>query len=599
MHESVDEGTTAQGVQLFALYTAILFASFAFDVFGVGDGLRDAYIGYDSYIVLNRLKLAVQGVDLFYPPGSYLSQFGLQAALLGGLMDAIRLDPMRFAYWAAYGCALLTAAMLASFLVSVARSFGTLTAHVSTALTALSPTFQIFAPSVYWCTFLLLGPFVATWQLYPRLARTGRGYAWLLVIIATLVAAKCLCGYEYLTTIILSPLVAAVFHQCRTGEPWRRRLPGYVGITSAGVLGFALAMGLHAYQLGHYLHRDGLEVILKRAKARTLEGNPQTEVSVLFGETIFSPLPDAIEYRLNCFFHYFNFAAFNLPRLGEGPAVEISVRNVSLFALGLVLWWLARRMRVSGRYAGLIPALAISSATSLSWQTIASNHMCIHFHINEIVFFIPFFLLAYAAIGCMVQRAADGLRMRAGLEMLALPGWLILVLGCLLVQLNARTGRQVAEYRARQAVMRDLIPNRPVDRTRHMAAIDVPRAQECSVSGDWTYEMQRSDLVRTSTAEPWPPTEVVISGWAFDKEKPTAPKTILINLDGRFIEGKIIHFDRPDVEMALKRRAPNCGFAIFTHQLKLQDIPRARFFVATGKMFNRVSELPPLPPPIP
>ncbi|HUR52714.1 MAG TPA: hypothetical protein VMZ71_01190, partial [Gemmataceae bacterium] len=273
------------GVRL-VIYTGLLFASWYFNGNGIPDGQawgrtepRTGYLGSESHLVLGRLARPDAGplhpLCERLPDGSfqdYRSQFGLTGVALAPLRSASGVEPAAFA--AVF--ALLTALVMAAVFAVAHRVLGPPTGDVACAYAVSVPIFLSFAPSLYWATFLLLAPFAAVWCLLPR-AASGSRRAGLLGLVTVLVAAKSLCGYEYITTVILAPVAAAWFHQHRKAEPVRARVLFAGGLCVAGVAGFALAVVIHAAQLRAVFGEDGFAVIRERAAARTT-GNPVAEM---------------------------------------------------------------------------------------------------------------------------------------------------------------------------------------------------------------------------------------------------------------------------------------------------------------------------------
>jgi hypothetical protein len=72
---------------------------------------------------------------------------------------------------------------------------------------------------------------------------------------------------------------------------------------------------------------------------------------------------------------------------------------LGLFALAAGLAWRSRR-----RIPALVAAWLLSAVTALSWQVLAINHMCVHAHLNAIVFQLPLVPLTWLVIGQSITR---------------------------------------------------------------------------------------------------------------------------------------------------------------------------------------------------
>ncbi len=581
--------TVVRRTALFLAYCLLLFASFSYDVFRINGNFRDAYIGYDSYLVLNRLKLAADGVNFWHPlkengtqenalGRDYYSQFGLQGVVLSAIMLATHADPVPFAYQAANACSLLTAAVLALFFVSIARGLGPMTAHLGVFFTCLSPILLRFAPSVYWCSFLLFAPFVCVWTLYPWCGRSFKGRLGLAAAVLLLVMLKCLCGYEFVTTIALSPVAAVVFHLVRAGEFQLRRVLELVGWAAAGCAGFAVAMGLHVLQLVCLFGPSQPNVLLQTAQRRLYAGDPRLEAEMHFSSSLLSWIPDKIEYPLNCFLHYFTLCAIVWP--GGDHGVRLSL--VCGVALVLAVYATAQRRQLSPQARALFFCLVVSLLTSLSWQVVAVNHMCVHFHLNQIVYWVPFLLLAGVALGFLTERLMIRLHVCAYALRLMAPACLLLIAWSFLQHSHQQITEQLHASRIQRHVLGNwqrIEPWPGKGMTGYFDGIDVVRRS----NGAWTEEMARSVLAADVAED-----VLMISGWLFDPEMPDLPKNAcLLREVGTLQMAECQFFTRGDVSAYVGKPAPHAAFHITVPKPQ----PGDRILLLCGKDLSRMVEV--------
>jgi hypothetical protein len=563
----------SRAAPLFLVYCLLLFASFSYDAFWLNGSFRDGHIGYDSYLVLNRLKLASEGIGFWHPMGTYRTQFGLQGVVFSAVMLATGLDPIPFAYLAAQASSLLTAAVLAAFFVSIASDMGRMTAHVGVFLTALSPILLEFAPSLYWCSFLLFAPFVCVWILYPR-TRALKGRLTLAAVALLLVALKCLCGYEYVTTVGLSPVAAVAFHLVRSGEFRARHWLELIVWSASGCGGFILALGVHVLQLVCLFGPSEPNLILQRAKFRVYAGDARAEAPMNFERNLLRRLPDNIEYPLNCFLHYFQLRAITWP----GGASGVPLYAVTALALLFAAWATVQRRRLSPEVLALSWSLALSLLTSLSWQMAAVNHMSVHFHLNQVVYWIPFLLLASVSVGFLVQQALTRLHLRAYVLPLLAPACLLLIAANLLRHSHQQVNQQLLAARVQRCVLDSTDLIEPWPGTGMQGAFDGIRPGK-----PWTAEMARSAL-SSSLAED----VLIISGWFVDPRAPDlAKKAFLVRRGGGVETAECQFFTRGDVNAYLGMPAPEAGFHITVPKPQ----PGDRVLLLCGRDFSRVVEV--------
>src|SRR6185312_433255 len=457
----------------FVGYAALLYASFAHNVLCIpdsvessGEGFRIRYRGYDSALVMNRMAHGPggpAGLTIWNAAAGneqpYLSQYGLQGEV------AARLQPDGWSVpeaAAALAClwAALAALSLAAFFASLAWRLGTVAADVAAVLAAAMPCLLPLAPSLYWAPFLLFAPFLVVWFGYPWASRSVGRLALLLFVEAVLVGVKCLCGYEHVTTTILAPIAALTYHIAVRGERPRKWLAQSAAIGVAGVLGFATALAIHARQIEQTTGQNGLSAIVQRAEHRTsASADSELQYHLLAPEPSF--LPEKLRLPVTAFANYFWLPAVALPHTWGPLSGTISLGGICLMAIALaVLGWVQRR-RLPPQALALIPAIAVGFAAALSWQILAINHMAVHFHINVVVFAVPFLPFAFAGLGFALQRAAEWFGVQRILGVL-LPCCVIVVIATNAAMVNRRElEREAADRRAADAVESLIRANRP------------------------------------------------------------------------------------------------------------------------------------------
>lgn len=410
-------GSTRRGLLRFAAYTAVLYAGLVHnalcvpeDVLTTRGEFRAGRQAGDDVLVVNRLRrpdATTWGPLAFWRDGgwaNYTSQFGLTGVLLGAAQRATGATPERVMVAANLAFGLATAALLAAFFASVAARVGPLAGHVGVVLAACSPPLLAFAPSVYWATPMLLTPFVLAWLAYPWAGRSAARFALLLAGVGGLVCLKCLCGYEYVTSVVLAPVAAVVYHRAAVGDGVRKWLLPAVAVVGVGLLGFAAAILLHASQLAAYTGGNGFDVIRERAANRTSvpDGEAQDAKRYPLRAPELAFVPEGLRRPVRGFVSYFYQPAFASPQTWGPARFAVPLWAVSAAAVA-VLAGLWRVRQQSPAAAALAPAAAVGFAASVSWQVMALNHMYHHGHLNLIVFCVPFLPLAYAGFGSAVH----------------------------------------------------------------------------------------------------------------------------------------------------------------------------------------------------
>ena len=337
----------------------------------------------------------------------YLSQVGLHGMVMALVSPGASLyEPLRLV------TALLLAAVLATAVVASWRAWGGRAATVLGALLFTSPWLNAFGASAYWQLWTFLLPLLVPLLVWPRLGTGRRKWVKGGLLIGGLVFLKCLCGYEFITTLVLGVAAVVAFHEFRERFD-RRLLVRLVAAMTAAVAGFAAAMAVHATQL--YLRFGDLSGLRAAAGDRTFQPT-KLEVIAPRVEAKAGPVGrwlleqnEVVGVWLFRMRYFLSDPAVALPApraFGLGPLpFEIPIY------LFVIVWAVLARRAFRGKGADaalqrrLAVAAGISLAGALSWLVLAYGHMIVHFHVDAIVFYLPFLPLVFAMIAVRVATA--------------------------------------------------------------------------------------------------------------------------------------------------------------------------------------------------
>jgi hypothetical protein len=340
----------------------------------------------------------------------YTSQFGLHGMVMSLLSPGASLyQPFRLV------TAVLLAAVLATAILAARRAWGVRAAVVLGALLYTAPWLNAFGPSTYWQLWTLLLPMLAALLVWPRLGQGRRARLRGALLIAGLVFVKCLCGYEFITTLVLG--VVAVVAFCEYRDRIDRRLLGRLaGAGAAAVAGFAAALAVHATQLAVLV--GDVSLIEGRAGDRTFW---PTTMGIIAPRVTAQAGPvgrwlieqnEALGVWLFRMRYFLSDAAVAVPApraLGVGPLpFEIPIQ-LFVVVFGVLAW---RAFRGRGADAAVQRRLAVAAAIGLagamSWMVLAFGHMIVHPHVDAIVFYLPFLPLVFAMVALRVATAWRG-----------------------------------------------------------------------------------------------------------------------------------------------------------------------------------------------
>ncbi len=264
--------------------------------------------------------------------------------------------------------AVCTALVLGSFSVYLLKLYSFDASITFLTLCSFTPTFLLFSGSFYWQLPLLMLPtlvFYIGCVGYPLFS---------VALVFLILLIRFLGGYEYATTLILSP-VAALFVRYAFGDlSIKQVIPQAVMAVVAGLAAFVFAILIHLLAMHSALNS---------------------------WSATFHAFFDVVLYRTGGDY-------FSRPVTLKGDLIALSVsffQNEFFLTIGIALFALVLSSRTFGRTTSvkLGLALAFSLLCGFSWQLLARGHMRDHAHLNFIVYLIPFGILTYISISRVIH----------------------------------------------------------------------------------------------------------------------------------------------------------------------------------------------------
>jgi len=366
----------------------------------------------------------------------YVSQYGLQGKVgEEGYKVAHKLLGLNLAHFlilAQVSWALLTAVVLALFIVWVADRFGMFTGGVVLVLLGMSVWIVGYARNLYWATPLLFLPFVFTLYYYQK-PKLHKPYALFITGLFVLFFVRFLNGYEFAPEIILAPLAAMSYLIYARSTSLGQFVKEAVIVCMIGVTAFVGAFALSYYQVYRYVgdSSKAFSMIKERAVERT--GDSRAYGKYVYdglGYTLPSVYSDINNYiDLNkaapknhtlltnglSLLNYALLPVLNIPISLKEPLYTV----VSSFSFVAIISWMAVRSLSKNskgsegvKYRALMRAMWVGLIGSLSWLVLAHSHSFVHAHLNGIIFYLPFLLFAYIALGLWLEQRFDNLKAR-------------------------------------------------------------------------------------------------------------------------------------------------------------------------------------------
>jgi hypothetical protein len=319
--------------------------------------------------------------------GAYPNQFGLQGIVFS-IIDLINPLPRT---WRIGFYHLLASLMTAGALVWIAdilrRRFGWAAFCGFLIPPALEPMFTALGPNLYWVVGVWFVPMAVAMHLADE--EDSRRRLYLIAAAFAFFLAKSLCGYEFVSTVILAAAVGCLLGIKEGPERLTRILSNVAWILGAGIAGFVVAVFVHAAKLG------GFAVIADRAGARIAGDSSSLRDQIILGK--FASFQTVI-------FRYLEGNDITLMKnFGIPLGLLVLVAVLALFDKKII-WYLGQDRR---KLQILALAFLASLAAPLSWFVLAKAHSFVHPPINFILWYLPTIPLGGALAGVVLNQTIE------------------------------------------------------------------------------------------------------------------------------------------------------------------------------------------------
>lgn len=315
---------------------------------------------------------------------AYTSQYGLQgkvfkhlARLIGNRGIVSNLNLL---------CCVITAFVFAVIVVLLAKKYNEILAVCFFVTFWLSPWIINFARNLYWVEFtwfipMAVGIFCA-WKISSRKCRIA---SYVMAYIA--ITAKCLCGYEYISVImmgliafLLADLVKAVADKDKDKIKLEVRTILIIGIVA--VCGFATAICMHAPLRGNGDLIAGIKSIFEHDVLRRTVGGDLNEFATSYWDSF-----NASVWTVFC--QYFHFSTEVITGIGGNLFPILCVIPLCIFGAE------ARNKHLN---VELFAMYIIFFLTAESWFILAKSHSYIHTHMNYVLWYFGFIQICFYII---------------------------------------------------------------------------------------------------------------------------------------------------------------------------------------------------------
>lgn len=316
----------------------------------------------------------------------YLSQYGLQGKVYRHLEKFLSIDTLRVLTAIGTACTLMIVVYL------IAARYNSLMAGVYYYVFLLSPWIVNFARNLYWVEFTWFLPMAAgllcSWKYESRRVRI---VTYCLAFLTILL--KCLCGYEYISTIMMGLiqfLLVDMILAAVNGEQQKTmlllRTIFWVGV--AALAGFAVAICLHAPLKSNGNLLEGIALIVQNDVLRRTYGGDLNiyEPASVMGMSICSSVWEVLR-------KYYSFSTEIITGVPGNLFPLLNLVPLAIFACD------AKQKKLNLQW---VLMYAVFLITPISWFILAKAHSYIHTHMNFVLWYFGFIQICLYIIAAKI-----------------------------------------------------------------------------------------------------------------------------------------------------------------------------------------------------
>lgn len=379
---------------IYSIFVLLLFLSFYKNIFAINLNQRNFFYTFqkdseslvigsiitDKYKLNNTLfglqvikelptenyeeyKRLLEDGDNTIEAVDYRPQIGLQGRIFSFLYNKLHM-PINILN-------MITAFILVVVLVNICRllkeKYGRLLAIIFYITFLLSPWIISFARNLYWVSFTWFLPL-----MFCLLLDKTKNIKLYVPMIFLSVFFKCLCGYEYLSTILLTSISFMFVDFCINKNERKQTLKLIFIVGSVSILAFFIVMCIHGairengnilYEIGKIIKED----VIRTTISTNADQFEDPNIKATYWEVIKK---------------YFNFNTDILIGI-DGSLFVI----MSIFAVVICLHKLRLTRENSIRDCSLY---IISLISTLSWLILGKAHSYIHTHMNYVLWYFGY-----------------------------------------------------------------------------------------------------------------------------------------------------------------------------------------------------------------
>ena len=300
----------------------------------------------------------------------YVSQYGLQGHIFSFLYNKLHVP-----FWMLKAiCSGLLAIVLVAICFFISKKYNKIMGIVFYITFLLSPWIVAFARNLYWVEFTWFLPALFGLILSMNLEKKKI----LIPCIALSIFIKCLCGYEYITSIMLMTIAFLLidFVVAKTKEERKEIFKTIIITGIACLLAFGIALLLHSILRGNGNILEGIKSIYKEdILRRTIISANATDFPEVYAKSLKAGVIETVA-------KYFTWHTdIILGISGE------YFRIMFVMVIAIIIYNIVKKDRNAYRD---LTMFIVFLATTISWYVLGKSHSYIHTTMNYVLWYFGF-----------------------------------------------------------------------------------------------------------------------------------------------------------------------------------------------------------------
>jgi len=340
---------------------------------------------------------------------SYNSAIDAQGILFGLFDKYTGFPPEQNLFFFQGMTSILSASILAMLVIWLYMEFGILSAILAGTFMILSEWLTLFGGSVYWSLWSNYLPLIASLYYFQQNQSDSKSGGNLAPLVFLTILIKCLFnGFAYITTILIMAYSPLIYYALINNWGRKSFIDAFLKMAVAEFLAILSALGILIYQnsvvLGGF--DKALAYVVYSLDKRSI-GDPNAFTGALAESLRASPLFVLKGYvmgraiKLDLAFLSSYFSNWDIKAFDVSYAIIFSI-----FLVVSLLFFMLRKENGGEKRAKISSFMIttwLSMLAPLSWFIIFKAHSYLHYHLNFIIWQMPFALFGFGMCGAIIQ----------------------------------------------------------------------------------------------------------------------------------------------------------------------------------------------------